>query len=124
MACSVASSLTSRSPIGRHIIISNMPPTNNNNDRIPASIRDELRRAVALYCLDIVFQRDSMKVAQMRKLMFDLYHGNDKMRIISHVQLLCDGKEMFEDFVLDVEYHILRCVRCTSGLVHGEPLTK
>ena len=33
--------------------------------------------------------------------MFDLYHGNDKMRIISHVQLLCDGKEMFEDLFED-----------------------
>ena len=78
MGSSVASSITSQD---RQVQIANMPPI--NADRLPASIRDELRRAVGLYCLDIVFQRDAMKVAQMRKLM--------------HVQLLCNGEDMFSD---------------------------
>ena len=38
-----------------------------------------------------------MKIVQMRSLMFDLYHGNIQKRIISHIKLLCAGKEMFED---------------------------
>ena len=81
MGSSVASSITSQGSQDRQVQIANMPPI--NADRLPASIRDELRRAVGLYCLDIVFQRDAMKVAQMRKLM--------------HVQLLCNGEDMFSD---------------------------
>ena len=100
MASSVASSITSnQSPIRHNIFIANMPP--KTDDRLPALIRDELRRAVALYCLDIIFQKDSMKVAQMRKIMFDLYHGNELLRVISHVQMLWNGEQIFEELFED-----------------------
>lgn len=94
MAYSVASSITSEGLIDSpKTLLINMPST----ERLPASIRDELRRAVALYCMDIVYRKDSMKVAQMRSLMFDLYHGNDTKDIISHVKLLCNGEGVFAD---------------------------
>ena len=70
MAGSEVSSITSESLIDRVIIINMPPPTT----RLPASIRDELRRAVALYCMDIIYKKDAMKVSAMRSLMFDLYH--------------------------------------------------
>ena len=93
MAYSVSSSITSESIVDGSIIFDNMP----TNERLPAAIRDELRRAVALYCMDIVFQKGSMKVANQRGLMFDLYHGNDGKNVISHVKMLCNGGELFDD---------------------------
>ena len=94
MADSVASSLTTQSPNAKVVIVNidNMP----SNERVPASIRDELRRTVALYCMDIIYKKDPMKVNAMRQLMHDLYHGNQTKRTISHVKLLCAGEEMFE----------------------------
>ena len=91
MACSVSSSLSSQSPDAK-IQIDNMP----TNERVPAGIRDELRRTVALYCMDIIYKKDPMKVNAMRQLMYDLYHGNPSKNTISHVKLLCAGEEIFE----------------------------
>ena len=76
-----------------------MPPT--NADRIPAAIRDELRRAVALYCMDVIYRKDPMKVNQMRTTMFDMYHGNSKKNIISHVDMLCRAEDVFSDLFED-----------------------
>ena len=96
MAWSVASSVTVDSAIATAkptFIIANMP----TNERVTAPIRDELRRVIALYCMDIIFKKDSMKVAAMRTMMFDLFHGNASKDIISHVQLLCTADDVFAD---------------------------
>ena len=100
MGGSVASSVTLDSAIdvGRSIVLfSNMPTV----DRIPAAIRDELRRVVSLYCMDVIYRRDPMKVAQMRNLMFDLYHGNQSKGVISHVNMLCCADDIFSDLFED-----------------------
>ena len=96
MAWSVASSVTVDSAIATAkptFIIANMP----TNERVTAPIRDELRRVIALYCMDIIFKKDSMKVAAMRTMMFDLFHGNASKDIISHVKLLCTANDVFAD---------------------------
>ena len=72
-----------------------MPP--NKEERLPASIRDELRRLVGLKCLDVLFRRDSMKVSEQWDLMFDLFHGNQNTGTISNVSLLVGAEEAFED---------------------------
>ena len=71
MGSSVASSISTKSSFD------NMPPA-KDIDRLPASNRDELRRVVALYCMEKIFQKNAMKVAEMRQLMSNLYHGNDR----------------------------------------------
>ena len=77
MGSSVASSISTKSSFDKSINFCNMPPA-KDIDRLPASIRDELRLVVALYCMEIIFQKNAMKVAEMRQLMFNLYHGNDR----------------------------------------------
>ena len=79
MAGSVASSITvdSAIAIGKPIcVICNMPPV---VDRLSANLHDELRRVVALYCMDMIYRKDPMKVAAMRTLMFDLFHHLERI---------------------------------------------
>ena len=47
----------------RIVKIDNMPTT---NDRLPATVRDELRRVVAVRSMDILFKKTSMKVSEQR----------------------------------------------------------
>ena len=72
-------------------------PTNHKDDRLPASIRDELLRLVGLKCFDVLFRRDSMKVSEQWDLMFDLFHGNQNNGTISNVALLVEGGKIFEE---------------------------
>ena len=76
----------------RTVLICNMP-----NERLPAIIRDELRRVVALKCFDTLFRRDSLKVSEQQKLLFNLFHGNEKRNIISTVHQLCTAQEIFSE---------------------------
>ena len=100
MVESVASSITLDSAINvdKVFIFSNMPPT---TDRISGALRDELRRVVALYCMEVIYRKDPMKVNAMRSLMFDLFHGNSNKNIISHVDMLCRGGNIFSDLFED-----------------------
>ena len=54
--------------------------------------------------------------------MFDLYHGNDKMRTISHVKLLCDGIEMFEDLFEDRVDNVVNRSSQIQGTKQLKPL--
>ena len=100
--------LDSSIDVDRIFIFSNMPPS---TDRITAALRDELRRVVALYCMDVIYRKDPMKVNAMRTLMFDLFHGNSSKNIISHVDLLCRGDDIFSDLFEDRQDNVVnrRC---------------
>ena len=89
--CSNISSFTlgSFSPQKRKVIIVNMP------ERLPAIIRDELRRVVALKCFDTLFRRDSCKITEQRDLMYDMFHGNQRRNIISVCDQLCHGEGIY-----------------------------
>ena len=101
--CSTITSCESMvvTPSKSHIFyhFSNMPSV--RDDRISATLRDELRRVVSLQCLDIVYRRDSMTVAQQRNAMFDLFHGCEGSNTISYCYQLCNAEspfdKMFED---------------------------
>ena len=55
---------------------------------LPASIRDELRRAMSLKCPNKVHLSSKMKVKDIIDLMFHLFHGCPRKEIISSVDLL------------------------------------
>ena len=40
-------------------------------DRLPAAIRDELQRLIAVRCYDVIHQRDTMSVKEQQQIMFE-----------------------------------------------------
>ena len=74
-------------------VFQDMPST--ANDRLPASLRDELRRAASLKAMDILFKKTSMKVCEQRDLLHDIFHGNPSKNIISSTHQLCNAEGIF-----------------------------
>ena len=70
-------------------------------DRLPAIIRDELRRVVAVRSMDILFKKTSMKVSEQRQLMYDMFHGNVRKSIIAGVHQLCAAQDVYSDMFED-----------------------
>lgn len=70
--------------------------------RLPAALRDELRRTLAVKCYDSVCGMPSMKVSEQHLWMFQLYHGDGKDGI-SNVDLLCKGQRPYQDLFEQVE---------------------
>ena len=83
---------------GPIIIASNMPTT---IDRLPATLREELRRCIALKGMDVLYKKSSMKVCEQRSFMYDAFHGNRSRGVISMVHQLCAGAEEFAELFED-----------------------
>ena len=66
------------SPKKSRICIENVPPSDRSTERSPASLRDEIRRALSLRALDVLHKKNSMKVCEQRQLMYDMFHGDKK----------------------------------------------
>ena len=85
--------------IDRQVKIVNMPSV--GGDRLPASLREELRRVITVKGLDILFKKPSMKVCEQRQLMYDLFHGNRSKNVMASICHLYQGThecaELFED---------------------------
>ena len=56
-------------------IIINMPAV---NDRLPAALREELRRCISLKGLDLSHKKSSMKVCEQRQFMHGCFHGQQQ----------------------------------------------
>ena len=83
----------------KKVFIVNMPL--NANERLPAILRDELRRVVALKCFDVLFRRDRLKISEQRDLVYDMFHGNERRNVISICDQLCSGDDIFADLYED-----------------------
>ena len=59
---------------------------------VPAAVLKQLRAAAAIKCYDHAFTEESMTAEEMKRLIFNMYHGNDEKNIISQVALLINGK--------------------------------
>jgi hypothetical protein len=72
----------------------------NKKERITASLRDELRRTVALKCLSNIYGREGMGLNQQHTYLEEHFHGEKKKGIISHLDQLCtaqgDYAELYE----------------------------
>ena len=77
-----------------------MAPTSKKT-LLPGSVRNELRRAVSLKCLNKVHLSDKMKVKHEQEMMFDLFHGCPRKEIVSNLDLLLQREgpyaTMFEE---------------------------
>ena len=56
-----------------------------SKQKLSCSNRDEIRKAVALFCLAQVYNLGSMKVAVQQQKMFDLFHGKKGMLYIHFI---------------------------------------
>ena len=70
-------------------------------DRLPASLREELRRVVSLKGLDVLFKKSSMKVLEQRQLMHDMFHGNKQKNMMPAIHQPCEGDGVFKDLFED-----------------------
>ena len=77
-------------------LIINMPSA-SNGDRLPAWVRDELRRVISLKCFDTLFKRDGMTVKEQRVMMENLYHGNANKGILAHSNLFITGQPPYTE---------------------------
>jgi hypothetical protein len=69
--------------------------TISHKNGLPANIRDELKRCIALKCMSIVFGKPIMKQKDMFKFYFHLYHGNKDNGTMSQLDLLIMGYEPY-----------------------------
>ena len=56
---------------------------------LPALLRDEMVRTVAMVCMDIVYKEGSMKVSQQERMLKDLYHGTSSGKSEICISILC-----------------------------------
>ena len=72
--------------------------------RLPAALRDELRRTIAIKCYDTIYSMPSMKVSEQHSRMYKLYHGdNNNIDAISNLDLFCKGLSPFDNLFDDAE---------------------
>ena len=88
----------------RAIINSSSMVTKPKKDarRLPATLRDELRRTLAIKCYNTICGMSSMKVSEQHLWMFRLYHG-DQGDGISNLDLLCKGESPYDDLFKHVK---------------------
>ena len=90
-------------PKKSRICIENMPPSDRSTERSPASLRDEICRALSLRALDALHKKNSMKVCEQRQSMCDVFHGDKNRNVTSSVHQLSLAEDacadMFEDEV-------------------------
>ena len=58
---------------------------------VPATQLKQLRATACLLCYDHIFTQPSMNTDDMRRMAYNLYHGNDEKNIISQIHLLVNG---------------------------------
>ena len=58
---------------------------------VPASQLKQLRGIACLLCYDHMFTEPTMKTDDMRRMAYNLYHGNEEKNIISQIHLLVNG---------------------------------
>ena len=71
----------------------------SSSKRLPRDMRDELRRTIAIVCYENVSIQKTMKRADIKKNLFDMFHGKG-MEVVSQVDQFLTGrgiyKEMFD----------------------------
>ena len=75
-------------------------------ETLSATVRNELRRTVAIQILAYVFTKSSMKKADMERIMFECYHGNKGKDIASHVSMIARGESGYSELYDKVGVHI------------------
>jgi hypothetical protein len=63
--------------------------------RLPAELRNEIRRTAALKGLAYVYSRKTMSQKDIISILFDCYHGNDKKGIASQVEQIVAASPPF-----------------------------
>ena len=58
---------------------------------VPATQLKQLRATACLLCYDHIITQPSMNTDDMRRMAYNLYHGNDEKNIISQIHLLVNG---------------------------------
>ena len=67
-------------------------------ESLPNEIRLELRRTIAIKIYDCVYERDSMKEKDQKRLMYELFYGIDgEEDSISYLDMLLKGEGEFGD---------------------------
>ena len=59
---------------------------------IPASLLKQLRATAALMCYDDLFGQPTMPMQELQRKIYNMYHGNEDLNMISQVDMMCDGK--------------------------------
>jgi hypothetical protein len=65
--------------------------------RLPADLRNEIRRTLSLKGLANVYSKTQMSQKSIASLMEDIYHGNEKKGIMSHVDQFVKGSRPFAE---------------------------
>ena len=71
----------------------------------PASLLKQLRATAAMVCYDHLFAMPTMPLQELQRKLFNMYHGNEELNIVSQVELMCDGKGTFSHM-----YNIIQTV--------------
>mmetsp|Transcript_11045 Transcript_11045/g.12639 ORF Transcript_11045/g.12639 Transcript_11045/m.12639 type:complete len:390 (-) Transcript_11045:6-1175(-) len=64
---------------------------------VPASVLRQLRAAAAVRCYDIAFVGNRMDTKDLKKQMYNNYHGNKEKNIISQIALIVNAKAEYKN---------------------------
>ena len=59
---------------------------------VPTALLQQLRATAAVLCYDYCFGLPLMPSTEFQRKLYNMYHGNEDMHIISQVELMCNGK--------------------------------
>ena len=59
---------------------------------ITASLLKQLRATAALMCYDDLFGQPTMPMQELQRKIYNMYHWNEDLNMISQVDMMCDGK--------------------------------
>jgi hypothetical protein len=66
-------------------------------ERLPSSIRDELRAAAAMKCHEIISRKGTLKLHQIHDYMFKFFHGDASSNAPSTLDQLVTGQDQFQN---------------------------
>ena len=59
---------------------------------VPAALLKQLQATAAIMCLHYCLNLNTMNTPELQKRMYNMYHGNTDLNIVSQVDLLYNGK--------------------------------
>ena len=70
---------------------------------VPASLLKQLLATAAVMCFDHCMTVNTMSTPEFQKRIFNMYHGNADLNIISQLDLLLNGKGIYSPLYRDSE---------------------
>ena len=71
------------------------PALTKHQKAFPAPLLKQLRATAAVMCLDYCLNLNTMSTPELQKRLYNMYHGNEDLNIVSQVDLLYNGKSNY-----------------------------